>query len=80
MPIPSLILTSSSSFSPRRRFFVYPDPKGSKEPSPALLASLVQPESVYSPWGWGKSIDFQEFLNFVRIIAHVSNSYDEQIY
>ena len=33
--IAQLILTSSSSAS--LRFFVYPDPRGSKEPSPALL-------------------------------------------
>jgi len=45
-------------------FFVYPDPKGSEEPSPALLASSAQPKSIYPPrlrvaasaeqgWGWG---------------------------
>jgi hypothetical protein len=31
MNIPPLILTSSSSSAPRRRFFVYPTPKGSEE-------------------------------------------------
>jgi len=30
-------------------FFVYPDPKGSEEPSPALLASSAQPKSIYPP-------------------------------
>jgi hypothetical protein len=40
--------------APLRRFFVYPDPMGSEEPSPALLASSAQPKSIYSPWGWGK--------------------------
>ena len=35
-------------------FSVYPDPKGSEEPSPAVLASSAQPKSIYAPWGWGK--------------------------
>jgi hypothetical protein len=36
---------------------------GSEEPSPALLASSAQPKSIYSPWGWGKKIDFQALLD-----------------
>jgi hypothetical protein len=54
-----LILTSSSSAS--LRFFVYPGPKGSEEPSPRFIgASSAQPKSIYCrKAAWGKSIDFQ---------------------
>jgi hypothetical protein len=39
MHIPALILTSSRSSALLRRFFVYPDPMGSEEPSQTLIFS-----------------------------------------
>jgi len=42
-------------------FFDYPDPPtgGERRTEHRLRWSSVQPKSIYSPWGWGKQIDFQ---------------------
>jgi hypothetical protein len=34
-----------------------------------IAVSPVRPKSICSPWGRGKQIDFQAYLNFVYFIA-----------
>jgi hypothetical protein len=48
------------------RFFVYPGPRGSEEPLRCIPARSAQPKSIYSPWGWGKLIDFRAILFNIR--------------
>jgi hypothetical protein len=50
-------------------FFVYPGPRGSEEPLRCKPASSAQPKSIYSPWGWGKFIDFQAICIFLLMIT-----------
>ena len=61
----SLILTSSSSaeFMPPSGTPVLrlPRPQGERRTELSLPASPAQPKSIDSPWGWGKTIDFQAF-------------------
>jgi len=59
-PSQTLIFSGSS---------VTPAPGGGEEPGSSLPASSTKSKSIYSPWGWGKKIDFRAINIYINRIV-----------